>query len=180
MYIHLWLFLFQVHRTCADVFFSGHASNLTLMALIWHSSSHKKGTSLTTMDPYGDIFCSGIPLHTSDYKSTLRCSFAKILVWTAAITGYVIIIATRFHYTLDVLLGIFLTCLVWSLYHHYLDGSRARPNGFNRLLVWLESDDPESTDDAGVNQRLVHGGSPSQAPNMSYTSPQPPVELNIV
>ncbi len=135
------LIVFQVHRTCSDVFFSGHASNLTLAALVFHSSSHKAGHSLVDLDPYGWAFCSGKPLTTPDQSDVLRCSAAKIGVWSLAIVGYFLIIATRFHYTLDVLLGVALSCLVFQLYHHYQQTASRRDNTFNRLIVWLESDD---------------------------------------
>ena len=76
--------------TCGDMVFSGHTSVMVLCAMVWHQY----------------------------YRWVVApVNVVKTTVWIVTIVGLVNIIATRFHYTLDVLLGFYFTVTVWSLYH---------------------------------------------------------------
>jgi len=47
-------------------------------------------------------------------------------------------ILTRFHYSIDIFLGIVLTCLTFKLYHHYIRTMKERQGIFPRFLKWFE------------------------------------------
>ena len=119
--------------TCGDVLYSGHAANFTLMALLWQeygrtytdSSPHpasllpgaKRGSLPTvTMD------VSVMDVHDDDpndvfSKQWYVSKFFPGLFWTIAALGYLIIIACRFHYTVDVVVAIVVVAKQWGLYH---------------------------------------------------------------
>lgn len=50
----------------------------------------------------------------------VRCSTIKIAIWIIVSAGYVVIVATRFHYSVDVFLGVTLAVLVWKFYHEFI------------------------------------------------------------
>jgi hypothetical protein len=121
--------------TCGDVLYSGHAANFTLMALIWqeygrtytdsptdhpHPSGGKRG-SLPTVTM--DVSLMGVqddddPLSKDVFsKQWYVAKFFPGLFWTIAALGYLIIIACRFHYTVDVVVGIVVVAKQWGLYH---------------------------------------------------------------
>jgi hypothetical protein len=105
--------------TCGDVLFSGHAANLTILALIWQQ--------------YGSSFIGSIPQHRRDvslqneFVNALALQPATIdwicavlmprIFWAVAIMGYFFIICCRFHYTVDVLVGAVVVAQQWGLYH---------------------------------------------------------------
>lgn len=89
-----------------------------------------------------DVFYSGhtIPITCAllvwkDYMRYSRARLVGFIVSTAALLG---IIATHFHYTVDVFYGMAVTILVWRLYHFAL----SCPSVFFHfpLLVWWERD----------------------------------------
>jgi hypothetical protein len=65
-------------------------------------------------------------------------TFVKLLIWITAFSGYFFIIATHFHYSVDVFVGFTLTLLVWKLYHHYIKEAMYRDNPYNKMIAWLE------------------------------------------
>lgn len=60
-------------------------------------------------------------------------------VWIFTIIGYLFIIATRFHYTVDVFLGFLLSQLTWKVYHYYIKTLAQRRNILiTRFFLWFE------------------------------------------
>lgn len=65
--------------------------------------------------------------------------FTSLLVWVFTIIGYLFIIATRFHYSVDVFLGFLLAKLTWSTYHYYIKTLGERKNIIiTRFFLWFE------------------------------------------
>lgn len=63
----------------------------------------------------------------------------NVFVWTFTIVGYLFIIATRFHYTVDVFLGFLLSKLSWDTYHSYIKTLAERRNiVITRFFLWFE------------------------------------------
>lgn len=63
----------------------------------------------------------------------------SLLVWLFTIVGYLFIIATRFHYTVDVFLGFLLSLLTWKTYHYYIKTLAERRNiVITRFFLWFE------------------------------------------
>jgi len=78
--------------TCGDMVFSGHTMLMILFALTFHTY----------------------------YRRTERywaLNGMKVAIWLWCFVGLGSIIATRLHYTIDVLLGIYLAVTVWTCYH---------------------------------------------------------------
>ena len=63
-------------------------------------------------------------------------------MWSLAVLEYYFIIATHFHYTVDVLVGFLFTIVTWSFYHHgVLQMVRELPRErifLERCIAWLE------------------------------------------
>ncbi len=56
-----------------------------------------------------------------------------------SITGYLLIVDTRFHYTVDVFLGCLLTVLTWYTYHAYVKRLlEKRRFIIARIFIWFE------------------------------------------
>jgi hypothetical protein len=92
--------------TCADVLFSGHTVNCVLAGLVWHTYSHKIGVRLfrAKCDPIGAVCCCSTPVE-NEAGRLVRATTEKILMWIWVIITLLIIVATRFHYTIDVIIG---------------------------------------------------------------------------
>ncbi|CAF1081039.1 unnamed protein product [Adineta ricciae] len=141
--------MFLIHETCGDVLFSGHTVTLTLCALAWttyskgeeyypirwlwsrikktneETVSHRSGWFYPKLDSTGD---------------PLSFYLTSILVWVFTVIGYLLIIATRFHYTVDVFLGFLLSQLTWKTYHYYIKTLAERRNiVITRFFLWFES-----------------------------------------
>ena len=108
--------------TCADVLYSGHTINLTLCALIWDEYSHEKDALVIDHDTEWDLFetcCRNRPLvNRAGYL--MRPTFMKVFMWVFTMVGFIVIIATKFHYTVDVFLGAVITIFVWKFYHSHI------------------------------------------------------------
>jgi hypothetical protein len=80
-------------------------------------------------------------------------------VWLYSIAGYLLIIATRFHYTVDVFLGCLLTVLTWYAYHSYVKRLlEKRRFIIARVFVWFEG----LEGDAMTPISLLNGPKPNQ------------------
>ena len=99
---------------------------------LWHrlrgaeatDEHHRSGWLYPKLDSTGD------PL--SFYLTTL-------VVWVFTIIGYLFIIATRFHYTVDVFLGYLLSKLTWDTYHGYIKTlAERRSILITRFFLWFE------------------------------------------
>lgn len=104
-FVSAFLIMIGSNATCADVFFSGHAAMMGLCCMIFTSSMSRRLTLL------------------------------KILVYIVTFVGWTIIIATRFHYTLDVFYGAVLSIVIWKVYHVIIYANFAKNNIF---IVWFE------------------------------------------
>jgi hypothetical protein len=139
------LIMVLARKTCADVLFSGHTVNLTLAALTWHTYSHIAPIAVGGRLDSLLCGCNAVPLHgPASAQDLARCTIVKTAAWAAAACGYFVIIATRFHYTIDTLVALVLTVLSWKIFHAYVRTTAARPNRFNRIVEWFERDAEEA------------------------------------
>ena len=98
---------------------------------LWHrlrgtqvEAQHRPGWLYPKLDSTGD---------------PLSWYITNVLVWTFTITGYLFIIATRFHYTVDVFLGFLLSKLTWDSYHYYIKTlAERRSLVITRFFIWFE------------------------------------------
>ena len=105
-----------MRHTCGDVLYSGHAANFTLMALVWQEYGPTYFPSMLTTD----VSTSSVATEGSTHRYSPEWwtgVFFPRFFWGVAIVGYFIIIACRFHYTVDVLVGIVVVAKQWGLYH---------------------------------------------------------------
>ena len=58
-----------------------------------------------------------------------------MVIWSLTCLGYLLFISTRFHYTVDVLVGSLFTLLVFHLYHSIIHS----PSSNFKVLMWLEA-----------------------------------------
>jgi len=77
--------------TCGDLIFSGHTILFVLCAMTWH-------TYYTPMHMY-------------------MLNPVKLSIWVISIIGTVLLIVTRMHWTIDIMLAYFITVVVWNAYH---------------------------------------------------------------
>ena len=153
--------------TCADVLFSGHTVNACLVGLIWHTYSHKVGVRLfrAKCDPIGAVCCLGRPV-TNEVGRLVRATTEKYIMWIWVIVTFFVIIATRFHYTIDVIIGLWMCVLLWKLYHYYLYSLYMnRENYFDIAMQWFEKDSEEFNVEqeiarqaiGSIRRRSMHG-----------------------
>lgn len=95
--------------TCSDVLYSGHTVNSMLACMF--AMAYAAGVSKRLL-----------------VVTIVRCFFVALLVATP-----VVIVATRLHYTCDVLLGAVLTVLSYKLYHTRLALAATCPTSFPLL-----------------------------------------------
>jgi hypothetical protein len=138
--------MFGFRITCGDVLYSGHAATFTLMALIWQdygrSFASPKRLSMppdkTSDLPAGlDRFMEEkVPKYSTECQWYTGVLFPRIF-WIVAVVGYLIIIACRFHYTVDVVIAIIIVTKQWGLYHMVI----RTPNLIEKVpfLQWYES-----------------------------------------
>ena len=128
--------------------YSGHTVNITLCALTFRYYSHR--APLTTFDP---LFSGSGPL-TDKVGDLRRWTTAKLLVWVGAGWGYVFIVASRFHYTLDVFIGAVLAIVIFKFYMSRIRTAHLSGSWFDRLLVWIE----RGAEDVEEYKRLIVQG----------------------
>ncbi|TMW55810.1 hypothetical protein Poli38472_008458 [Pythium oligandrum] len=108
------------HITCGDMVFSGHCVFLMLCAMIVKT------------------YCVRAELNT---PFTRRYSYVlwmvRYYVYAAAFGGIFAIVGTRLHYTLDVLIAMYITTQVWFTYHWLC----MHPRMSFRILNWLEHEE---------------------------------------
>lgn len=130
--------------TCADVMYSGHTVNITLCAMTWHTYSHV--VPITKFDPIcalrfnRNVMDTDLPPIRNELGEALRITSLKIVIWTVAFVGYILIIATHFHYTLDVFIGAILAIVVFKFYLSFVRTAHLRDNRLNKFFVWLENE----------------------------------------
>ena len=137
-----------LRHTCGDVLYSGHAANFTLMALIWQEygpgyvagQNHPLGASILPRT-FSSSEVSEDEHQMEPYsKEWLACKFFPGIFWAVALLGYFIIIACRFHYTVDVLVGIVVVLKQWGLYHMVIRTPKLLAKV--PFLQWLECKQP--------------------------------------
>ncbi|KAF4717994.1 sphingomyelin synthase, partial [Perkinsus olseni] len=128
--------------TCGDVLFSGHAANITIMALIWNEYCRH----FLPPRAYVTVRSTGMwnaKRRTGFNRDYLACAawllgyfVPKVLCPILAVAGYLVVIATHFHYTVDVLVGIFVAWKMWRVYHMYVRSPKLLLKA--PLLRWFE------------------------------------------
>jgi len=66
----------------------------------------------------------------------------KVVVWILMIFAAISLVATRMHYTDDVLIAVYIAVTSWYLYHHFAEPSVRKKNF---IMDWLETDYVEVT-----------------------------------
>lgn len=121
----LWI-LANLDVTCKDVLYSEHSCTIVLMALFWA------------------YYATSAPLRPLAEASKHRLdTIVKTIVLMYAVTGFLVIVSSRFHYSDDVLLAVLVCGLCFISYHL---GLRSAPfhTGFPfDQIMWLEGDSPD-------------------------------------
>jgi hypothetical protein len=133
--------------TCGDVLYSGHAANFTLMALIWqeYGVGFASSPQAEKRGSVSNAFALDVSISPDAQIEIIRKYsqewYTGVLLprifWIVAVLGYFIIIACRFHYTVDVVVGIVVVAKQWGLYHMII----RTPKLIERVpfLQWYES-----------------------------------------
>jgi len=127
-------------KTCTDMFFSGHALNISLAALLWTQFSHMY--PLIPLSPIDKFLFRGKPL-IDNYGRLKRPTITKIFIWMFVLVGCFFVSATRLHYMIDVIFGVFVSVTLFKLYHHALAMACINNSPFSRFIRWFDSDSPE-------------------------------------
>ena len=89
--IHTGKILIPVHPvTCGDMIFSGHTSTAFCLALTWHT------------------YYKWVPA---------KVNVVKTFIWCMAVSACCLLVLTKVHYTLDVVLAMYFSVTVWGTYH---------------------------------------------------------------
>lgn len=132
--------ILQRDVTCTDVLYSGHTVNITLCCLVWIEYAPR-----TPLFPRRTCGPCGITIALAG--SCDRPAIATLaVVWAGC--GYLIIIMTHFHYSVDVWIGFWMTTLVWRGYHSAVRIAPfyAHNNASKfllRFIAWLEAIAPD-------------------------------------
>lgn len=129
-----WVFMTSPtsHVTCGDMIFSGHTTCLTMCAMVFK------------------YYCRARLLNTRVFFRWIRGNresrfaalvfFARWSVYVYVLIGSILIVATRLHYTLDVIIAILLTYSVFTWYHTWLRYQRLKESGWV-ILRWFEAEE---------------------------------------
>eukprot|EP00752_Nemacystus_decipiens_P007567 g6760.t1 len=117
--------------TCGDMVFSGHTTCLVMVAMTFRR------------------YCRAAELKTkvllrSFHLSEGVLSAVRRLVYAYVALGALVIIGSKLHYTLDVLLAVLVTFCTFSFYHDWALHDLLRKNV--RVMEWLESDEIREQD----------------------------------
>lgn len=94
------------HVYCGDYIFSGHTSILTLGYLV-----------------------------IKEYTSR-RLSILHWTSWVVSLTGVVFLVLSHGHYTIDIILGYWVTTRLWWMYHTAANFPGQRTHGYFRGAIW--------------------------------------------
>ena len=124
-----WVFLRNPtkHVTCGDMVFSGHTSSLMICAMVFRR--YCKGKWMRTKIVFRDFF------FPEAVFTVVRWG-----VYCYVFFGSLLIIGTRLHYTLDVLIAQFTTYSVFTHYHTFLRYKRLRGKGMF-IVRWFEAEE---------------------------------------
>lgn len=122
IFLEAWAIIARGDNTCQDVLYSGHTVALTLTGLF--------------LIHYGprSPWCPGA-------WNTWRAIGALNIIVFMIFLGYYFIIATHFHYTVDVMMGAMITFLTFKGYHHVVRLAFLRDDSrwsHYSLLIWFE------------------------------------------
>lgn len=94
--------------TCGDMVFSGHTVLFVMCALVVHTY----------------------------YKATPSINTFKLSMWTVSIIGTTLLLITKMHWTLDIVLAYYITITCWNFYHSVY---RALDNGYYiKSVIWID------------------------------------------
>ncbi|KAG6591018.1 uncharacterized protein IUM83_11269 [Phytophthora cinnamomi] len=113
------------HITCGDMIFSGHAVFLMLCCM------------------FARTYCSRSELNTP-FTRRYPCVLWMIRYYNYILSafGLFAIVGTRLHYTLDVLIAIYITAQVWFTYHWLMN----HPENSFAVINWLEHEEVHLVD----------------------------------
>ncbi|CAF1085000.1 unnamed protein product [Didymodactylos carnosus] len=157
--IEAFYIMLTIHATCGDVMFSGHTVTITICALCW--TNYSKGEEYTpfiwlyrkcfnrhyipTIEQSDNHLNKNRFLQWLFYPKLdatgdpLTLYFTSYLIWLYSISSYLFIIATRFHYSVDVFIGFLLTYFTWKSYHFYIKTLfERRKIIISRFFIWFE------------------------------------------
>lgn len=137
------------HITCGDMVFSGHTVFFMLCAMTvkWvrsDSSPSRIASCVAANKAFSSCYLVQYCVRSElDTSFTRRFPYVlwmvRYTVYTGVGLGIFMIVGTRLHYTLDVLIAIYVTTQTWFLYHWLL--LNPKKNVFLRVLNWLEHDE---------------------------------------
>ena len=129
-----WVFLTSPtsHVTCGDMLFSGHTTCLTMCGMIF--KYYCRARLLNTK-----VIFRWIHGHRQSYFATVVTA-VRWVVYTYCVVGASLIVATRLHYTLDVLIAMLLTYSIFTWYHTWLRYQRLKERDWS-LLGWFEAEE---------------------------------------
>lgn len=137
----------MTHVTCGDMVFSGHTTVLFLCHMIFRRYCKAKHLKVKV-------------LYRAAHTPESVCAAARSISLVYAIGAALVIIGTRLHYTLDVLVAIFITCSVFNRYHSYLRYKKLSARGWFPglfLLRWFEAEEmAEIEADACERAKRMH------------------------
>jgi len=111
--------------TCQDVLFSGHTVLLTLATLMWLHYVH--------WAPWPE-WTNASPWQTFAFRTLLILNM---------LAGYYCIVASKFHYTADVLIACVLSIFIFQAYHLWLPSAlvpTTKPNVLRGFFAWFDED----------------------------------------
>ena len=129
-----WVFLFSptTHVTCGDMLFSGHATCLSMCGMVF--KHYCRARLLNTK-----VFFRWIRGNKESRFAAL-VGLARFSVYLYCLVGNMLIVATRLHYTLDVIVATIMTYSVFTWYHTWLRYQRLKESGWV-MLRWFEAEE---------------------------------------
>jgi len=132
------------HTTCGDMIFSGHTSVMMLCALtFWQYCRSKEMTK-------GAVFRN---FHVPEWA----CGVARWCIYFLTAFGAMMVVATRLHYSIDVLLAIqYSTNIFWS-YHLAIKHMKTvgGKGYFWKFLRWMEAEEVQAIDRQAASVAFV-------------------------
>ncbi len=107
-----------VHITCGDMVFSGHHTFVTCCLMTWVTYCHP---------------------HNCTALGERGCRWCRFVAHVVHAIALVCIIATKLHYTVDVIAANLLVVGVWRFYHHAVASERVKEQ--YRVLQWIEAEE---------------------------------------
>jgi len=118
--------------TCGDMIFSGHTVLLVLVMLLFHKYFRP------------EMCVSPFVRQMERWTGGWFLPFLRWWHYIGCSAGIVAIIATRLHYSIDVVLAIAITCAGWWIFHAFAEIDEFRKS--NILIHWWESDETIAMD----------------------------------